>query len=146
MRVSLIVDRNLSFLLTPNPSYNTYPPPPIMLFISDGRAQLAIELDRCAGYRTFTPHKRMIVSRTGSAFGTASTRQLRTVVPSLLSLEVTTPEKKSTLGSCHRLTSGSWYDAARFSCDSPNTSRRSALGASNVCLVGENQRGSVPAL
>ena len=32
------------------------------------------------------------------------------------------------------------------SCDSPNTSRRFALGASNVCLVGENPTFSVPVL
>ena len=32
------------------------------------------------------------------------------------------------------------------SCDSPNTSRRFALGASNVCLVGENPTCSFPAL
>ena len=31
-------------------------------------------------------------------------------------------------------------------CDSPNTSRRFALGASNVCLVRENPTCSVPAL
>ena len=32
-----------------------------------------------------------------------------------------------------------------LSCDSPNTSRRFVLGASNVCLVGENPTCSVPA-
>ena len=35
---------------------------------------------------------------------------------------------------------------AHPSCDSPNTSRRFALGASDVCLVGENPTCSVPAL
>ena len=34
---------------------------------------------------------------------------------------------------------------AHPSCDSPNTSRRFALGASDVCLVGENPTCSVPA-
>ena len=37
-------------------------------------------------------------------------------------------------------------DAAHPSCDSPNTSRRVALGASNVCLVDEISTCSVPAL
>ena len=37
-------------------------------------------------------------------------------------------------------------DAAHPSCDSPNTSRRFALGASNVCLVVENPTCPVPAL
>ena len=36
--------------------------------------------------------------------------------------------------------------SSRPSCDSPNTSRRFALGASDVCLVGENPTRSVPAL
>ena len=39
-----------------------------------------------------------------------------------------------------RLKSGSSWDAAHPSCDSPNTSGRFALGASNVCMVGENPR------
>ena len=43
------------------------------------------------------------------------------------------------------LTSGSWKDAIQPSCDSPNTSRRFALGACNVGLVGENRTCSVPA-
>ena len=63
----------------------------------------------------------------------------------MLSLEVATPENvssHSTLSSicqkvCTRfrnssLTSGPWQDAAYPSCDSPNTIRRSALGANNV--------------
>ena len=45
-----------------------------------------------------------------------------------------------------RLTSGSWKDAVHPSCDSPNTSQRFALGASNVCLVAENPTCSVPVL
>ena len=46
-----------------------------------------------------------------------------------------------------RLMSGSWTDdAVHSSCDSPSTSRRFALGASNVCLVGEKPTCSVPAL
>ena len=44
-----------------------------------------------------------------------------------------------------RLTSGSWMDAVQLSLDSPKTSRRFALGARNVCLVGENPTCSVPA-
>ena len=36
--------------------------------------------------------------------------------------------------------------SSRPSCDSPNTSRRLALGASDVCLVSENPTCSVPAL
>ena len=39
------------------------------------------------------------------------------------------------------LTNDSWKDAVHPSCDSPNTSRRFALGASNVCLVVENPTG-----
>ena len=70
---------------------------------------------------------------------------------------VATPENKVTHWRCHpsarksekgaevRLTSGSWKDSVHPSCDSPNTSRRFALGASNVCLVGENPTCSVPA-
>ena len=70
---------------------------------------------------------------------------------------VATPENKSiTHWRCHsyarkkaqgaevRLTSGSWKDAVYSSCDSPNISRRFALGASNVCLVGDNPTCSVP--
>ena len=45
-----------------------------------------------------------------------------------------------------RLTTSSWYDAAHPSCDSPKTSRRLALGASNACLVGENPTSSVPGI
>ena len=71
---------------------------------------------------------------------------------------VATPENKVTHWHCHiheqeskgaevRLTSnsrnrqfvgtvsGSWKDAVHPSCDSPNTSRRLALGASNVCWL-----------
>ena len=60
-----------------------------------------------------------------------------------------TPENKVTHWRCHpstrkqaqgaevRLTSRSWKDAVHLSCDSPNTSRSFALGASNVCLVGK---------
>ena len=44
-----------------------------------------------------------------------------------------------------RFTSGSWKNAIHPSCDSPNTPRRFALGASDVCLVGENPTCSVPA-
>ena len=36
-------------------------------------------------------------------------------------------------------------DVVHPSCDSPNTSRRFALGASNICLVGENPASSVQA-
>ena len=36
-----------------------------------------------------------------------------------------------------KATSGSWKDLAHPSCDSPNISRRFALGARDVCLVGE---------
>ena len=43
------------------------------------------------------------------------------------------------------LTCGSWKDAAHSSHDSPNTSRRFALGARDVCVVGENPTYSVPA-
>ena len=39
---------------------------------------------------------------------------------------------------------GSWKDAVHPSCDSPNTSRRFALGASNVCLVDKKPTCSVP--
>ena len=42
-------------------------------------------------------------------------------------------------------TGGSWKYAVRPSWDSPNTSRRFALGACNVWLVGENPTCSVPA-
>ena len=35
-----------------------------------------------------------------------------------------------------RLTSGSWKDAVHSSCDSPNTSRRFTLGASNAYVPG----------
>ena len=45
-----------------------------------------------------------------------------------------------------RLTSGSQWDAENPSCDSPNASRRFALGPSNLCLVGEHPTCSVPAL
>ena len=38
-----------------------------------------------------------------------------------------------------------WKDGVHPSCDSSNTSRRFALGASNVCLLGENPTCSVPA-
>ena len=68
---------------------------------------------------------------------------------SLVSPALLPPSSQSTLSSiCKkvRLTSGSQWDAAHPSCDSPNTSRRFALGASNVCLVGENLTCSVPAL
>ena len=44
-----------------------------------------------------------------------------------------------------RYTSGSCNDAVHPSCDSPNISRRLALGASNACLVSENPTCSVPA-
>ena len=66
--------------------------------------------------------------------------------------EVVTPENKTihwTLSSIFnkvRLPSGSWSDAAQPSCDSPNTPRRFALGASNAGPVGENPTRSVPAL
>ena len=39
-----------------------------------------------------------------------------------------------------RLTRASWKDAAHPPCDSPSTSRRFALGASNACLVVKTQR------
>ena len=74
------------------------------------------------------------------------------IVHPLLSLYVATPENRSihwTLSSiCKniRLTSGSHSDTAHPPCDSPNSSRPFALGASNVCLVGENPTCSVPAL
>ena len=70
---------------------------------------------------------------------------------------VATPENKVTYWRCHpyarkqaqgaevRLTSGSWKDAMHPSCDSPNTSRRFALGASNVCVDGSKPTCSVPA-
>ena len=45
-----------------------------------------------------------------------------------------------------RLTSDSKQDAAHPPCDSSNTSRRSALGASKIFLVDENPTYSVPAL
>ena len=55
------------------------------------------------------------------------------------------PEKKKVIPPPY-LTSGSWKDAVRHpSRDSPNTSRRFALVASNVCLAGENPTCSVPA-
>ena len=38
-----------------------------------------------------------------------------------------------------------WKNAVYLSCDSPNTSRRFVLGASNACVVGENPTCSVPA-
>ena len=41
------------------------------------------------------------------------------------------------------LQSGSWKDAVNPSCDSPDTSRRFALGSGNVGLVGENPTCSV---
>ena len=44
-----------------------------------------------------------------------------------------------------RLTSGSWKDAVHYSCESLNTSRLFVLGASNICLVGENLACFVPA-
>ena len=43
-------------------------------------------------------------------------------------------------------TNSSQYDAAHPLCDSPNTLRRFALGASNICLIGEGPTCSVPAL
>ena len=46
-----------------------------------------------------------------------------------------------------RLKSGSWWDTAlTLHATRPNTSRRFALGASNVCLVGKSPTCSVPAL
>ena len=39
----------------------------------------------------------------------------------------------------------SWKDAVHPSCDALNNSRPFALGASNVCLVGENPTYFVPA-
>ena len=71
----------------------------------------------------------------------------------MLSLEVATPKGKSinfevgigyagkyAQGTEVRLTSGPWYDEAHRSCDSPNTSRRFALGARDVCLVVKTRR------
>ena len=65
---------------------------------------------------------------------------------------VGTPENKVNHWRCHpqarkqahgaevRLRSGSWKDAVYPSRDTPNTSRRFAHGASNVCLVGATRR------
>ena len=55
------------------------------------------------------------------------------------------------IGRCHPYASPrqkrfSVKSAAHPSCASPSTSRRFVLGASNVCLVGENPTCSVPAL
>ena len=38
------------------------------------------------------------------------------------------------------LTSGCKWNAAHFSCDSPNTARRVARDVRNVCMVGETRR------
>ena len=70
-----------------------------------------------------------------------------TVYP-LLSLKVATPEINCTLSSLckkFRLTRDSWQDSARPSRDSPNTSRRFALGARLFCPVGQNPTCCVPA-
>ena len=71
----------------------------------------------------------------------------------LLSVEVATPENNklvlSTLSSICvkiRLKSASYKDADHPSSDSPNPSRRSALGTRNICLVDENPTCSIPAL
>ena len=69
--------------------------------------------------------------------------------PSLGAITRITYARKYAQGAELRLTSGSLFlvgDAAHPSCDSPNTSRRFALGASDVCLVGENPARPVPAL
>ena len=74
------------------------------------------------------------------------------IVYSLLSLEAATPENKSInwalLPTCNKSPPQQPFfeGCSSPSCDSPNTSRRFELGASNVCLVGENPACSVPAL
>ena len=94
-------------------------------------------------YRLQSPFHRRILSARGPP---------PYIVHPLRSLEVSKPENKSirsTLSSIYtkvRLTSGSWFDAAHPLRDSPSTSWRFALGASNACLVGENLTCSVPVL
>ena len=110
---------------------------------------MEVELGRLCGVDLYSPqressdHVRVFMAKHPRG-------SLNTITPSL-SLEGATRESKSihsTLSSiCKkvRLPSGSWWDAA-ISCDSPNTSRRLALGCSDVCLVGENPTHSVPVL
>ena len=77
------------------------------------------------------------------------------IVYSLLSLEVATPENKSIHSTlsfvCTKIRLERAYCIKMVGCSPPsmrltNTSRRFALGASDVCLVGENPTCSVPAL
>ena len=107
----------------------------------------------CARWRTLTPHKgndRI----TWCEYGKATTRQLHSNTRCCLcsghtrkqsiSLALSSIGKRaSTKGAEVRLTSSSWKDAVHPSCDSPNTSRRFSLGASNVCLVGDNPTCSI---
>ena len=77
-----------------------------------------------------------------SAYGKAPIRQLHSN-PIVVSRSGHTGNKAihSTLPSIYRkvrLTSGSLWDAAHPSHDSPNISRRFALRATDVCLFGEN--------
>ena len=108
----------------------------------------------CAGWRALAPHKgndRI----TRCDYGKAPTRQLHgsthcyiwsghTKKQSNSSALSSISEKVGTR--CRSLLSGgSWKNAVYPSCDSPNNLRRFALGASNVCLIGENPTCSVPA-
>ena len=109
-----------------------------------------------AGWRALTPHKENTCI-TSCNYGKAPTRQLHCSTHYCFWSGHTRKQSK-THWRCHpyarkqaqgaevRLTSGSWKNAVHPSFDSPNTSRRFALGASNVSLVGENPTCSVPAI
>ena len=103
-----------------------------------------------AVWSTLTTHEGMVVSR-----GAGMVRRSRgtCIAHPLLSPGVATQKNKyfsfmlSSMCKKVRLNSGVLYQrAAHPSCDSPNTSRSFALGASDVCLDGENPTYSVPAL
>ena len=121
----------------------------LFIFLAAGYSWV-VELDRlCEVNNLYCAQERMIVSRTGSIYGKAPKRQFSYIVLPLLSLEMPTPEIKFNslkLSSVYKSPPHKRFlveDAAHSSCDSPDTSRRFALFASNVCLVGENPTCSV---
>ena len=105
----------------------------------------------CAVWKTLPSHKGSD-RITSCEYGKAPTRQLHSNTHCCLwsghtrkqsnSLALSSISKKWAQGAEVRLTSGSWKYAVHPSCDSPNTSRRFALGASNAWLVKTRRASS----